>query len=891
MKRLATILALILATGCAKQRPSSLPPATLPAQGSSRAETSLDAIEPQPTPFAAATTQEVLSEPPLEAIELFAKARGALNENQPFTAIQLLEKAIDLDPDSFELRMSLARAYAATNNQSDRVATALQAAAKLQPDSLEALSELGKAQFSSNQFQRAMQTLRLARATPDYRAGDDRAPLVDYYLARSLQQQGYDRAAIDVYREFLERVKYARPSMRVFPELSFFERRPEGIYNQIGRLYERLEDYESALKYFRLVAEKAPTDFAAQAQVVKTLLDLGKSAEAMRDARSMLQQFKASADSISLLRLVAKASGNESGVERELRQLLAKDTKNRAALFALSEMLQEAGKSTDAAQVLQDALDHDPAAIDILRRLFANAIASGDSSAGAKFLIERMTVSPSSFSSLSELWERLLNDPDLSPLTIASLLEIDLPDQHEGARQFWVSQMAQMSSRTMLSRSAMEKSIRSSPPFAPAFRTYVNQVFARGDLTPQQRIEQCDQLAALATKNGSESIAMQVEAQSLIVQNQLPAAIEKLAAAMKNDPSSADLAFNYASALRAAGQSDKAEQQLWKIISDFPSFPSGYQSLINLYIEKGNGQQAQRVMQMWLAADPEGTQPKLYEAAMYRLAQQFAASEGILTELLRREPWNSEVLTNIRGFFDMQKKPDEAIARFEDSLKRSPKNRLVLNQLLDLYNAQGRTADASRAIDSYVKAAGTDPRRLYYAAPAYREIGQRQQSDDILLRILKLDPRHPGANNDLGYNFADENRNVEEAESMVRIAIEQEPDNEAYLDSVGWVLYKRGRFEEARTFLQKAIVPGNRPDPQTLDHLGDVVYRLNDLASAKAQWTLARDLLAEILKVSTDRKDLLNLQLSLQNKLKQLESGAAVSVSPIVERTSNQASK
>jgi len=882
----------MLFIGCARQKPAAHIPASQPVIVS-RAQLPLDEIDPPPSRMNAATTAEDLPSPPLEAIELFAKARRAIADNQPFTAIQLLEKAIDLDPVSFELHMSLARAYAATNNQAERVAAALLAAVKLEPDSLEALCELGKAQFASTQYHEAMQSLRLARMTSSYKSDDDRAALVDYYLARSLQEQGYDRAAIDMYCGFVDRVKYARPSVRVYPELSFFERHPEGIFNQIGKLYERLGNREQALQYFHMVAERSPDDFAAQAQVVKSLLDLDRDDAAMQQARELLSKFQASTDSIALLRLVAQTTKNEAAVVNELRSLLVTDPKNRAALFALSEMLQEAGKREDARQVLTNVLTLDPGAIDIIRRVFNAEVAQGDSSAGAKFLIERMTASPAAFSSISELWERLLNDPELSPLTIAALLELELPSADEGARQFWVSQMALMSNRTALARSAMEKSVRSSPPFAPAFRARVNQIFSRTDLSAQQRMNECDVLADLARRNGSDSIALQVEAQAFIAQDQAPAAVEKLSAALKGDADSPELSLNYANTLRASGQLDKAEQQLWKIVSDFPTFQGGYQSLINLYIEKNNGQQAQRVLTMWLSADPEGSQAKLYEAAMYRLAQQMAASEGILMELLRREPWNSDVLSNVRGFFQTQNKPDEAIVKLEDARTRNPKNRLILNQLIELYGSRQRTADASRAVDAYVQAVGENPKLLYYAAPAYREIGQPEQSDQILARVLQLDPRHSGANNDLGYNWADQNKHLEQAEAMLRIAVEQEPENESFLDSMGWVLYKRGNYTEARNYLQRAMPPGNPPDPQTLDHIGDVAYRLNDTAGAKNYWSGARDQLAAILKQNSQRKDLLNLQLALQNKLRQLEQGVAVSVSPVVENVTpvNQASK
>ena len=66
-------------------------------------------------------------------------------------------------------------------------------------------------------------------------------------------------------------------------------------------------------------------------------------------------------------------------------------------------------------------------------------------------------------------------------------------------------------------------------------------------------------------------------------------------------------------------------------------------------------------------------------------------------------------------------------------------------------------------------------------------------------------PTTPGVNNDLGYLYADQGKNLEKAEAMIRKAVQEEPDNCAYLDSLGWVLFKRGKVKEAVEPLEKAV--------------------------------------------------------------------------------------
>ena len=93
----------------------------------------------------------------------------------------------------------------------------------------------------------------------------------------------------------------------------------------------------------------------------------------------------------------------------------------------------------------------------------------------------------------------------------------------------------------------------------------------------------------------------------------------------------------------------------------------------------------------------------------------------------------------------------------------------------------------------------------YSLSNCYVQQGDTARGEKILEDILVERPDDPSVNNDLGYLYADQGKNLTRAESMIRIAFKSEPDNVAYIDSMGWVLFKLGRVEEARTFLQKAI--------------------------------------------------------------------------------------
>ncbi len=136
----------------------------------------------------------------------------------------------------------------------------------------------------------------------------------------------------------------------------------------------------------------------------------------------------------------------------------------------------------------------------------------------------------------------------------------------------------------------------------------------------------------------------------------------------------------------------------------------------------------------------------------------------------------------------------------------------------------------------------------------YTIAGDIPKAEDQLQLILKIDPNNAGACNDLGYLWADRNKKLAEAEKLIRKAIkldrqerttftmskDEVPEpNAAYIDSLGWVLFRRGKFEAARVELERAVkLPGGE-DPVIWDHLGDVYHQLNHTKPAIAAWEKA----------------------------------------------------
>jgi tetratricopeptide (TPR) repeat protein len=143
----------------------------------------------------------------------------------------------------------------------------------------------------------------------------------------------------------------------------------------------------------------------------------------------------------------------------------------------------------------------------------------------------------------------------------------------------------------------------------------------------------------------------------------------------------------------------------------------------------------------------------------------------------------------------------------------------------------------------------------YRLSTVYSDMREFAPAQEQLRLILQADPNDAGANNDLGYILADLNTNLDEAERLIRKAIALDDElmrtssevgfdidqgNAAYLDSLGWLLFRRERLAEARTWLEKAAALVHAETDATIwDHLGDVCFRMKDNSAARSAWQKA----------------------------------------------------
>jgi tetratricopeptide (TPR) repeat protein len=251
--------------------------------------------------------------------------------------------------------------------------------------------------------------------------------------------------------------------------------------------------------------------------------------------------------------------------------------------------------------------------------------------------------------------------------------------------------------------------------------------------------------------------------------------------------------------------------------------------------------------------------------------KQFAESEKIAQKFLELDIDDDNVdqlkfavLRSLIVSLSRNGETDKATEKLDKLIKVQPDNLLNLELKADLLREAGKLEESAKAYEDLIERVNKEERLKkevkeeyvtelrYTLSGVYVDLKQIDKAADHLKALLAKDPDNATFNNDLGYIWADHDMNLPEAEKMIRKAIEEDvkaqrkakPDakpeeikaNPAYLDSLGWVLFKQKKYKEAKPYLLDAVKEESGQHVEILDHLGDVHLALGEKEEAIAAW-------------------------------------------------------
>ena len=145
---------------------------------------------------------------------------------------------------------------------------------------------------------------------------------------------------------------------------------------------------------------------------------------------------------------------------------------------------------------------------------------------------------------------------------------------------------------------------------------------------------------------------------------------------------------------------------------------------------------------------------------------------------------------------------------------------------------------------------------MFYLGNIYTQTDEFDKMVETMEEVLKINPNHSQALNHLAYSLADKGLQIEKSYKMAKKALLLEPESAYILDTVGWILYKKGEYTKAQTYLEKAV---NKEPKEALilEHLGDVYVRLKKFQKAIDIYKKAL-----LIEVDDERKKIIEAKLS-----------------------------
>lgn len=120
---------------------------------------------------------------------------------------------------------------------------------------------------------------------------------------------------------------------------------------------------------------------------------------------------------------------------------------------------------------------------------------------------------------------------------------------------------------------------------------------------------------------------------------------------------------------------------------------------------------------------------------------------------------------------------------------------------------------------------------------------------------LVYNPENINTLNNYAYYLSVERTNLDKAEEMSFLTIKAEPENPTYLDTYAWILFEKGRFTEARIYIEQAMKNGGDASPVIVEHCGDIYYKLGDTTKALEMWKKAESMDGSVEDGSTPRTE------------------------------------
>jgi tetratricopeptide (TPR) repeat protein len=367
-------------------------------------------------------------------------------------------------------------------------------------------------------------------------------------------------------------------------------------------------------------------------------------------------------------------------------------------------------------------------------------------------------------------------------------------------------------------------------------------------------------------------------------QGKFDLALDSLKKAETMVPDSLEAPYDIAAIYQAQGRYDEAIPIMTDLLKKSEKAEGKYSNgersnravflerLGSIYRDQGNNQAANETFRQIVALGGDDNIERGYQQIIdtWREAKEWQKALDTAKEAVQKLP-SPQLKMVLAGQQADMGDPDKALKDVRGMLKGDDSSksddREVYIRLAEMNTRLRRFPDAEQALDKAEELSikSDDKRDVWFLRGATFEREKRfPQAEEQFQKVLASDPENASALNYLGYMLADQSQKLEEALAYIKRAVDLDPTNGAYLDSLGWAYFRLGKYEQAEDSLLKASQKINT-DPTVHDHLGDLYQKTGRLKLAATNWERALTEWNRTLAADVDSADQARVQQKLDS--------------------------
>lgn len=262
---------------------------------------------------------------------------------------------------------------------------------------------------------------------------------------------------------------------------------------------------------------------------------------------------------------------------------------------------------------------------------------------------------------------------------------------------------------------------------------------------------------------------------------------------------------------------------------------------------------------------PESDRVRFYLGAVYEEVKDFPAAIQQFKEIPKSSKYFADSVMHMAYLYKLLENPNAAIALLESHIEFLDDNAKIFALYGSFLETQKRYEEARTLLEKGAQKFPSDTQILYQLGAVYDQMGQSDKTVEKMEKLIEADKNHVEGLNYLAYLYADKTKNLDVAEKLARRALSLRPNDGFILDTLGWVLFKQSRFDEAVKTLERAHQIEAK-ESIIAEHLGDVYFRVEMPYKAREMYRRAAENEKDVTNAQKIRSKIDTIELRIQTQ-------------------------